>query len=193
VTKANASPILASAIPDQAATEDGAFSFAVPAASFTDPNSGDTLAYSASRLNGVALPSWLTFNPATRIFNGTPLNGDVGTVSVKVTATDTGGLMASDTFDVTVFNANDAPALTASLPDRTIAEDAAFSYTIPAGTFTDVDAGDILAYSATRGNGTALPSWLTFNPATRSFGGTPLNSGRRDSKCQGDCSSTAAD
>ena len=50
---------------------------------------------------------------------------------------------------------------------------AAFSYTFPANTFADADAGDTLSYTATRADGTALPSWLTFTPGTRTFSGTP--------------------
>jgi Ca2+-binding RTX toxin-like protein len=36
-----------------------------------------------------------------------------------------------------------------------------------------VDAGDTLSYSATLAGGGALPAWLAFNPATRTFSGTP--------------------
>jgi hypothetical protein len=39
-------------------------------------------------------------------------------VNVKVTASDPGGLFASDTFDVTVANTNDAPVLVNAIPDR---------------------------------------------------------------------------
>jgi hypothetical protein len=49
---------------------------------------GDTLALTATRADGSALPSWLSFNAATRTFSGTPANGDVGPIEVKLTATD---------------------------------------------------------------------------------------------------------
>ena len=45
-----------------------------------------------------------------------------------------------------------------------------FAYTLPA--FTDPD-GDTLAYSATQEDGSPLPTWLTFNPDTRTFSGPP--------------------
>ena len=76
------------------------FTYTVPASAFTDPDSGDTLSYSATLADGSALPSWLTFNAATRAFSGTP--SLLGTVSVKVTAKDTGNLIASDIFDLVV-------------------------------------------------------------------------------------------
>ncbi|MFO1359056.1 putative Ig domain-containing protein [Plasticicumulans sp.] len=49
------------------------------------------------------------------------------------------------------------------------------SFQFASGTFADVDAGDVLTYSATLANGDPLPTWLTFNAATRTFSGTPAN------------------
>ena len=48
-----------------------------------------------------------------------------------------------------------------------------FEYTIPFNAFIDRDPGDILTYSATLANGQPLPSWLNFNPNTRTFSGNP--------------------
>ena len=65
-----------------------AFSFTVPAGSFADIDAGDTLSYSATLADGGALPAWLSFDAATQTFSGTPGNADVGSLSVRVTATD---------------------------------------------------------------------------------------------------------
>ena len=54
----------------------------VPAASFTDVDVGDSLSLSATLADGSPLPSWLSFNAATQTFSGTPLNDDVGALSV---------------------------------------------------------------------------------------------------------------
>ncbi|MDB5430608.1 MAG: outer rane adhesin like protein [Caulobacter sp.] len=171
----NQAPVVAHAILDQPAGEDAAFSFVVPANTFADPDAGDTLTLSATLANGAPLPTWLSFNAATRTFSGTPANGDVGVISVKVTATDPGAASVSDVFDITVANTNDAPTLATPLADQAASEDAAFSFTVPANAFADVDVGDSLTYAATLANGSALPSWLSFNAATRTFSGTPLN------------------
>jgi Ca2+-binding RTX toxin-like protein len=50
---------------------------------------------------------------------------------------------------------------------------------LPAGSFSDVDAGDVLSYAATLANGDALPSWLSFDRMTKTFTGQPTfsNSG----------------
>ena len=58
------------------------------------------LSYSATLADGSALPSWLSFNASTRTFSGTP--SALGTISVRVNATDTGSLTVSDIFDLTV-------------------------------------------------------------------------------------------
>ena len=68
---------------------------------------GDSLTLSATLSGSGALPSWLTLTPATALFSGTPLNGDVGTISVEVTADDgNGGTAATDTFDIVIANSN---------------------------------------------------------------------------------------
>lgn len=84
---------------------------------------GDTLTYSATRADGTALPDWVTFNAATRTFSGTPNNGDVGSLSLKVTATDNDGAKASDTFNVNVTNVNDTPTVAIPISNQTTAED----------------------------------------------------------------------
>ena len=175
VTGANDAPIVANLIPDRAATEDAAFSFTVPANTFTDVDSGDALTWSATLANGSPLPSWLSFNASTHAFSGTPANGDVGSISVRVTATDGAGASVSDDFTITIANTNDAPIVAAPIPDQNASEDSAFSYVVPASTFTDVDSGDALTWSATLANGSPLPSWLSFNASTHTFTGTPAN------------------
>ncbi|WP_152625203.1 putative Ig domain-containing protein, partial [Cellvibrio sp. OA-2007] len=42
-------------------------------------------------------------------------------------------------------------------------------------TFSDVDVGDTLTYSAQLAGGGALPAWLSFDAVTRTFSGTPAN------------------
>jgi Putative Ig domain/Bacterial Ig domain/RTX calcium-binding nonapeptide repeat (4 copies) len=175
VANINDAPILVDAIADQTATEDSSFSFTVPSNSFKDFDLVDTLTYAATLENGASLPSWLTFDAATRTFFGTPGNNNVGAIDIKVTATDTAGASISDTFKLTITNVNDAPTLENAIADRQTITTQAFSLTLSADTFKDIDAGDTLTYSATLENGDALPSWLTFDAATRTFSGTPNN------------------
>ena len=97
----NSPPTVANAIPDRAATADTSFSYAFPANTFTDADD-DPLTYTATQRDDTALPPWLTFAAATRTFSGTPQAGDVGTLTVKVTASDDAGATASDEFDIEV-------------------------------------------------------------------------------------------
>jgi Ca2+-binding RTX toxin-like protein len=173
VSNTNDAPVLAHAIGDQAATEDAPFSFTIAADAFTDVDAADSLVLTAALANGDPLPSWLSFDAATRTFSGIPANGDVGTLSVKVTGTDVAGAIASDVFDLTIANTNDAPTVSHAIADQVVAEGSAFSFTVPADTFADVDAGDSLTYTATMANGQALPSWLTFNAQAGTISGIP--------------------
>jgi Ca2+-binding RTX toxin-like protein len=168
-------PVVSVPLPDQSGQQGSLFSYQIPANAFTDVDAGDTLTYRVTLANGSALPAWLGFNAATRILSGTPVNGDVGVLSVKVTATDTGGLSVSDTLDLSIANINDAPVVSTPIADQNANQGSLFSFTIPANAFADVDVGDTLAYSATLSDGGALPNWLGFNAATRSFSGTPAS------------------
>ena len=98
----NAVPTVANAIPNQTAMAGTALNYEFPANTFADTDTGDTLTYTATQSDDSALPSWLSFAAATRTFSGTPMAADVGTVSVKVTASDGNGGSVSDTFDIVV-------------------------------------------------------------------------------------------
>ena len=103
---ANIPPTLANEIPNRMATVGTAFNYAFLANTFNDAD-GDTLAYTATLADDSALPTWLTFSAATRAFSGTPQAADVGTVAVKVTASDGNGESVSDSFDIVVSVAMD--------------------------------------------------------------------------------------
>jgi len=167
-------PVINNAMSDIAIDEDAAFSFQVPVDTFVD-DAGSTLSYNATLADGSALPSWLSFNATTQSFSGTPANGDVANLEVKVTATNGSAAAANDVFRLTVNNVNDAPIINNAMSDITVDEDATFSYQIPTTTFIDVDAGDSLTYSATLADGSDLPDWLSFDDDTQSFSGTPTN------------------
>ena len=70
---------------------------------------------------------------------------------------------------------NQPPVLSAAIADISTAEDAPFELAMPAGTFSDPDAGDTLTYAATLPDGSPLPGWLLFDAALVEFSGTPGN------------------
>ena len=175
ITDVNEAPTVANAIPDQTIAEDSALSFQFNSDVFADVDTDDSLSYTATLSDGNALPTWLSFDAVTRTFSGTPLNVHLGAIDVKVTATDSGSVSITDTFTLTITNTNDAPTVANAIPDQAATEDSAFSYQFNSNVFADVDAGDSLTYTANLSDGSALPSWLTFDADTRTFSGTPLN------------------
>ena len=151
VATTNSPPTVANAILNQTATVGTALNYAFPADTFNDADS-DTLTYTATQSDNSALPAWLSFAAATRTFSGTPLTADVGTVSVKVTASD-GTASVSAPFDIVVSTAaNNAPVFATDTTNRSFTEtvgDAAVSTAGDVGavvTATDAD-GDTLTYS----------------------------------------------
>jgi uncharacterized delta-60 repeat protein len=160
----------------QTANEDSLFSYTLPINTFTDVDVGDILSLAATRGDGTNLPNWLHFDAASRTFNGTPANSDVGSLSLKVTATDSAGASVSTVFGLSVSNTNDAPTVAIAPLNQSARENSAWTYVVPANTFNDVDVGDTLSYSAAQANGSALPDWLNFNTGTRGFSGTPPHS-----------------
>ncbi|MBE9216279.1 carboxypeptidase regulatory-like domain-containing protein, partial [Plectonema cf. radiosum LEGE 06105] len=167
IENVNDAPTVVNQIADTTSKEDEVFNFTIPDNTFNDVDALDELTYSVTLEDGSELPSWLSFDASTRSFSGTPSNGDVGTVSIKVVATDSFGETVSDTFTLTVENTNDVPTLESAIANQIATEDSAFNFTIPDNTFNDVDAEDELTYSVTLEDGSELPSWLTFDASTR--------------------------
>jgi hypothetical protein len=153
----NRAPVLS--VPGaQAVNEAQALTFNVSA---TDPDSGQTLTYSAS-----GLPTGASFNAATRTFSWTPAYGQAGTYSISFSVVDSGSPPLSDTQTVAVsVNHVNRPPVLAAIGNKSIAEGQALTFTLSA---TDPDSGETLTYSAT-----GLPSGATFDPQTATFTWTP--------------------
>lgn len=169
----NQAPTLASAVGAQGATEDVAFNVDL-SGNFSDPDAGDVLTYSANLSGGGALPSWLSINASTGVLSGTALNGDVGGLTVEVTATDGGGLSTATTFALTVGNSNDAPVVATPIGAAAPNQGQAYSYDASVN-FTDDDLvhGDSLTFTADLTDSSPLPGWLSINPTTGVLSGTP--------------------
>ena len=119
------------------ADEDLPYSGSV-AGTASDPDAGDTLVYSLT--DG---PAWLIVAEDGTL-SGTPENGDVGTNSFTIRATDLDGAFAEAQFNITVLNTNDPPEFST---DPIIGGDAgalaAYSGSLAASA-SDPDAGDTL-------------------------------------------------
>ena len=172
-TAANTDPLLVAAPGDVLANVGAPFSLSV-AGVFADLDGGDLLVVSATLANGDPLPRWLSYDAATKSFSGQPREGDTGTISIRLAASDSGNRSIADVFDLSIRNPNDtSPVIALPLEAQGARQDTAFAYTLAAGAFADADAGDTLSYSALLADGQPLPRWLAFDPVRQRFSGTP--------------------
>jgi Putative Ig domain len=166
-------PVVSAQTPTQTWQEGQSVYFALAANTFTDPQ-GQTLTYRANLSNGAVLPSWLQFNASSLTFTGmVPNNATV--LGIMVTATNTSGLTASETF--AVQTPAPAPPMVTNQTGTQCCAGGEVNFTLAADTFIDPNGGT-LAYAATLSNGAPLPSWLHFDPATATFSG-PMPDGTK--------------
>ena len=134
----NQAPVAVGDIPPVTLTEEDVFTETV-SAFFSDPD-GDELAYSAkSSAASVVTPSMSNDTIMVKAMAA-------GTAMITVTATDPGGLSASQTADFTVERTNRAPVLNLPINDMTIVEDGETDFLLSYH-FYDPDRDD-LTYAA---------------------------------------------
>lgn len=170
VAAVNDAPVSAGVLANMASAEDAPFRYTLPAGVFTDVD-GDVLVLSATLADGNALPSWLSFDPASATFSGTPPQDFNGGLSVRVSASD-GSATAEQTFDITITAVNDAPVVTGAMAEMSVRADDVLIQSLPTDLFSDVD-GDLLSYTVTLSDGMPLPTWLSFDPDSRALYGFP--------------------
>lgn len=162
----NQAPTVANPIADQSVNEDTIFTFTLPENTFADVDAGDILTYSATLENGNPLPSWLTFNTTTRTFSGNPTNAEVGTLNIKVEATDKFGATVSDTFLLNIIDTPDPGILSFSNANYSVNEDGTAAIAIIRSDGSD---GEIsVAINLNNGTATA-PADYSNNPITVTF------------------------
>jgi uncharacterized repeat protein (TIGR01451 family) len=132
-------------------------------AAFSDPDDPiapfhDTLAFSVS-----GLPAGLIYFGASSNISGIPAYGTDGIHVITVTATDPGSLTASQTFQLTIGNANRLPTVANPIPNQAATAANAFNFQFAANTFSDPDTDeattpDVLVYTAQLVGGGALPA-----------------------------------
>ncbi|MTI20255.1 tandem-95 repeat protein, partial [Fulvivirga sp. RKSG066] len=117
----------------------------------SDVDAGDIPVISADNL-----PQWLSITnngDGTAELTGTPGNADVGIANITLIATDGGNATATQSFQITIANINDAPVFE-SQPVVKVAIGDAYTYEIVT---SDPDAGDDVSLSVP-----TLPGYLNF-------------------------------
>jgi len=108
-------PYLKNQISTQSIQVGQVYNFTVPDTTFIDDDGNNTLTYSAVLSNDSPLPAWLSFNPATRTFVGTPT--ETSNLDIKVIATDSANKSTSCIFSIsTISGVNDNEKV---IPERT--------------------------------------------------------------------------
>jgi uncharacterized delta-60 repeat protein len=153
---------------DQGMEEQQLSSIVIPANLFTDPD-GDPLTLTATQADGSPLPSWLTFDPATRTFSGTAPERSPN-VQIRLVATDPGGLCVEDEFEIVSNVAPRAQGVRTNFGSDMTVEDSRMVIVQPDGTI--VVAGSRLAEpgNPVRSDDFALVRYLADGTLDTSFG-----------------------
>lgn len=127
---------------------------------------------------GVSLAGMVHIDPTTGVVTYDPSQfaflgvGESAIYTIGF-ASRSGASVIPETLTLTINGLNDRPTVEHPIPDQRIREGRRLEYVIAASAFADLDANDTLSYRATLANGEPLPSWLTFDPVTLTFSGTP--------------------
>lgn len=156
VTVPNQSPRVVRTIEDRSVALGSFFSLDL-SGYFTDPD-GDDLTYAATSSNRAR--ARVSASGSTVTVRGVSL----GVATITVTAGDPEGLVASQSFDVTVVRPNRAPRPTATIPDQALAPGRQLSVDL-GSYFTDPD-GDQLDYAATTSTSTIASVAVSSDSAT---------------------------
>ncbi|MGE5517972.1 MAG: Ig-like domain-containing protein [Bacteroidota bacterium] len=89
-------------VPDSTVAAGDRLSVTIPTDAFAHTRADAVVTLTATRADGAALPGWMTFNPRTGTFEGTPPPNFLGEVVVKVTARDNEGRQVVQTFKIVV-------------------------------------------------------------------------------------------
>ncbi|REE01520.1 tandem-95 repeat protein [Marinoscillum furvescens] len=165
----NSAPTVENPIANQSMDEDGTLIISGDITSVFDDADGDPLTYSAAADTSAVTPTITDGELAIALAANYH-----GTATITLTADD-GQTTTDHEITLVVNPVNDAPEVTMTIADMSVAEDAAFNYEIPSTLFWDVDGDDTSIESVEMiGLERTEASWLNYNAKTNTLSGTPL-------------------
>jgi len=102
VVNINDAPMVINPISNQEALQGEAYDFTIPENTFDDIDAGDILSLTALLDNDSPLPAWLMFDELTLRISGTPASTDVGSINIRIVATDQQGASTSTSYELNV-------------------------------------------------------------------------------------------
>jgi len=166
--RSNTPPVKVFDPPNFSVGIDKQIAFQVSNNTFFDADN-DPLTWSASTVNGSALPAWLNFEGDTRFFYGIAPNIPQ-LLPLTVQAEDWQHIPATANFNLLIEG---GPQTLAPLSNLVATVGTAFKFVVPKSTFQDLGIQDAMVLSAALTTDAPLPAWLIFDPATSTFTGTP--------------------
>ena len=132
-------------VKEDVASDHATATYVVPA--FTDDEDTE-LEYEAKLVVGgveqdLPTDAWIEFDKDTRTFTFKPLASHVGSHTLRVRGTDSGGLWVEDDFEVVVSAGNDAPKASSLADQNDVVEDAPSSYVFSKFTDKENDAASV--------------------------------------------------
>ena len=165
----NRSPVKEYVIPAQDIIAGAPYSYTIPDDAFTEPD-GEPMTFTGSATPDASV--WLTFDPSTKTFYGTPrANEDAGDISINMWADDnnTSTTSTNGSFLLRIAE-NMPPEIDQGLSTPTnVTTHFEFTYTVPTDAFKDPE-GDDITISVEIVDGNFL---LNYDPTTRIITGTP--------------------
>jgi Ca2+-binding RTX toxin-like protein len=121
---------------------------------------GDNLTITIDASNGISISGWY-------------LGSDRQIESLVVHDGDLQFVYSASQIQAAADGVNSGPVVMQPPPDQMLTAGVPFSWQVPLDTFADIESQDSLVYGVASEGGAALPSWLTFDPETRTLFGTP--------------------
>ncbi len=166
-------PLVQNPIADQEGEESIKFELDLHDDLFFDAGN-DLSDYSVLLSDNSALPEWLVYDISNKTLRGTPSSADVGSYSIKVSASDE-YYTISDVFELKIVGINDSPELITPIEDFGTLEDSELRFVISSEAFQDPD-GDEIQFEIEMSDGFDFPEWLTFSKSDSLLHGIPGNS-----------------